>query len=598
MATIGVMLFAAAGLAATSKSMPFGDGLTARLDASQDITIIATPKRGDAWTRLALRLTGDAERWRAIADLNGQGDNLQAGRKVRIPYAMVRPEIQRDAIRALFPGDGAVEGGWRHEVAAGGAIEGESLWKIAEWFTGDGANYAKIRAANPGQALSTHRGDRITIPNELLLAPFRGPARTKAAPKIAEDDPAEQKPSAEPASVTEIREPTAPIQLEYHREGDRPYAVYRLQQGEALYSSVGIRFTGRLYARDVNEVVDQVVAFNGIKDVSKIPTNYPVRIPMELLTTDWRPSDDPKRLAREQSSRESARLASRVKGSSSLEGVHVILDAGHGGRDVGTEHDDVWEATYVYDIASRVKKLIEARTGARVSMTTRSPSRGYKVLDRNKLEPVRDHVVLTSPNYRLDDPIIGVNLRWYLANSIFRRAIEKTTPEKVIFLSIHADSLHPSLRGAMAYVPGERLVRGSFTKDGRIYLARAEVRESPTVEHTAEEALLAEGLSTALARSIIGSFREAGLKVHPFNPVRDNVVRNGREWVPAIIRYNKVPTRLLLEVCNLGNPEDRRLMKTRSYRQDVAEAIHDGIVEFYGRQESEGGGMSMRTAAR
>jgi N-acetylmuramoyl-L-alanine amidase len=59
------------------------------------------------------------------------------------------------------------------------------------------------------------------------------------------------------------------------------------------------------------------------------------------------------------------------------------------------------------------------------------------------------------------------------------------------------------------------------------------------------------------------------------------VVRDGREWVPAVIRYNMVPTRLLLEVCNLGNRRDRDLMQTRRFRQKVAEAIYRGLVEFY-----------------
>jgi len=88
-------------------------------------------------------------------------------------------------------------------------------------------------------------------------------------------------------------------------------------------------------------------------------------------------------------------------------------------------------------------------------------------------------------------------------------------------------------------------------------------------------------LSRDLAESIIGSFQKAGLKVHPFNPVRDNVVRDGREWVPAIIRYNVVPTRLLLEICNLGNRRDRALMQTRKFRQKVAEAVHRGLVEHF-----------------
>ena len=73
--------------------------------------------------------------------------------------------------------------------------------------------------------------------------------------------------------------------------------------------------------------------------------------------------------------------------------------------------------------------------------------------------------------------------------------------------------------------------------------------------------------------------------VHPFNPIRDNVVRNGREWVPAVIRYNVVPTRLLLEVCNLGNEKDRKLMTTKSYRQQVAEAVVEGLRSFFDEDE-------------
>ena len=58
-------------------------------------------------------------------------------------------------------------------------------------------------------------------------------------------------------------------------------------------------------------------------------------------------------------------------------------------------------------------------------------------------------------------------------------------------------------------------------------------------------------------------------------------MRDGREWVPAVIRYNMVPTRLLLEVCNLGNRHDRELIKTKKFRQRVAEAIYRGLVDFY-----------------
>ena len=348
---------------------------------------------------------------------------------------------------------------------------------------------------------------------------------------------------------------------------------------------MAIRFTGRVYARDVNDVIDRIVKFNEIEDVAKIPVDFPVKIPMDLLAPEYLPGDAPQRIAQEATRRESAMVAKRTR-ATNLQGVHVILDAGHGGNDPGTAHDDLWESAYVYDVACRLKKILEKDSAAKVSMTTKSKDNGFAVANRNVLSGANDHYVQTTPKYLLDDAIVGVNLRWYLANSIFRRALKEGVPrEKVIFLSIHADSLHPSLRGAMAYIPGASYVKGSFQKTGDIYLARAEVREQPTVTHTRREALESEGLSRELAESVMDSFERKGLKVHPFEPVRDNVIRGGKEWVPAVIRHNQIPTRLLLEVCNLGNRKDRALIQTKEYRQDLAEGLFDGIIQFYASGE-------------
>jgi N-acetylmuramoyl-L-alanine amidase len=53
-----------------------------------------------------------------------------------------------------------------------------------------------------------------------------------------------------------------------------------------------------------------------------------------------------------------------------------------------------------------------------------------------------------------------------------------------------------------------------------------------------------------------------------------------------VLRYNQVPAKALLEVCNLANDEDRRLLQTRTFRQRVAEAIVRGLLAYYGQSTS------------
>jgi N-acetylmuramoyl-L-alanine amidase len=592
---------AAALLAApppAAQSTSPSSSLRATLTREYEIEVTVKPHEGDAWTRLAKRVSGDAANWETIAALNEADETLKTHKPIRVPYALLRPELQREIVATLFPQDHLSTDGWKHVVVGARGIEGESLWKIAEWFTGDGANYTFIRTANPSQGLSTRTGDVILVPKRLLTAAFGGSSEEENAPKTAAEvrkpaDDATQRATTdedvpEAAAVAGPGQPVlTPPSLAYERNGAEPHAVYRLQKGEALYSSVAIRFTGRVYAKDVGDVLDRIVKFNGIEDVARIPVGHPVKIPMDLLLPEYLPKDDPTRVAREATRRESAKVAKRTR-AAGLAGVHVVLDAGHGGNDPGTAHDDLWEATYVYDVACRLKKILEKESAATVSMTTKSKKNGFTIGTKDVLPGANDHYVQTTPKYRLDDAVVGVNLRWYLANSVFRRAMKEGRPrEKVVFISIHADSLHASLRGAMAYVPGASFVTGSYRKKGEIYLTHAEVREQPTVTHSRADALQAEGLSRELAESVMESFAKNGLKVHPFEPVRDNVIRGRNEWVPAIIRHNQIPTRMLLEVCNLGNRKDRELIQTRKYRQQLAEAMYQGIVDFYATDREE-----------
>jgi N-acetylmuramoyl-L-alanine amidase len=503
----------------------------------------------------SLRLTGKVFPALSVADAKGGRRPIEVGERYRIPFASLAPERQLQVANALFPDDKPQADGWRHQVRGAGPLQRESLWRLAEWFTGNGENFRAIREYNElAGADDVARGTSVVVPAELLLPAFRGSI-----------------PAAESS-----------FHLEYGKDDGGEYAIYRLRPHEALYSSVVVRFTGRIHAADVNALATQIARRSGIADVTEIPVGYRVKIPFDLLQPEFLPEGHPLRTEYEASLRASARYSNHVR-ALGLEGITVILDAGHGGKDSGATQAGVWESLYVYDIAVRAKRLLETRTAAKVVATTRDGD-DFEIADADVLPFSRRRAVLTDPPYPIEDPTVGVHLRWYLANSVYRKAVQQAgDSEKVVFLSIHADSLHPSLRGAMAYIPAAAMRDDSFGKSGPVYALRKEFQESPRVSFPWEERVKSEGLSRALAKQIVAAFLTSGLAVHPDKPVREKIIRGGSEWVPAVLRYNTVPAKMLLEVCNLNNPEDRRLLQTRAYRQKVAEAIYRGLLGYYGK---------------
>ncbi len=78
----------------------------------------------------------------------------------------------------------------------------------------------------------------------------------------------------------------------------------------------------------------------------------------------------------------------------------------------------IWEATYAYDIMCRIKANLERHTRATVWTTIEDGKIGYTVPASDRLVQRRDAFLLTRPRYRLEDPVLGVHLRWYLTNDI------------------------------------------------------------------------------------------------------------------------------------------------------------------------------------
>ena len=359
-------------------------------------------------------------------------------------------------------------------------------------------------------------------------------------------------------------------------------AVYRLRAGEALYSAVVIRFTGQLHAADVNATAAEIARRSGIATVTSIPVGRQIRIPLELLLPEFLPPGHPRRAAWERE-REELLAIKRVIRAANLSGIHVILDAGHGGADTGAISGGVWESTYVYDVMARVKRVLRAETKATVWTTVRDDTFDDSPPDLDQLPSTRAQRLLVDPPYDLSDTSVGVNLRWILANSLLDRlGKQKVDHERVAFVSIHADSLHPAVRGLMVYVPSRvlRRYRGPLLRD--IYECR-EAREMKAPRFSARFSARAEGLSTELGEAITRAATTFGVPLHPYQPVRSSVLRGGSRWVPAVLKNSLVPSAVLVEICNLNNEEDRKLLLTASFREKLAHAIAAGLAEGFSR---------------
>ena len=535
------------------------------INASGRIHIEAKPRPNEGLLAFAKRLCGNSKHASAVSRANGGVRGLRRGVRYKVPFDLLPTRHQQATVNALLPRDRAIADGWKHRVASSSrGRRAESLWSIAEWFTGSGENHRVLRQAN-GLASSVIRpGQVILIPRRVLAQPYAGmlPA-----------------PAPQTATTATAGGPSPFVRYGSDQEGK--FATYRLKAGEALYSSVVMRFTGHLFATDVNELVREIEQRNRIGNVRDLPVGYEVKIPLDLLSARYLPPDHPRRLEWEAQRSAGEQIENDVL-ALDLDGVTVVLDAGHGGRDIGAPVGGLWESNYVYDIMLRTKRLLESRTAATVAPTTRE-GQAFRIADSDVLPQSRNHTVLTDPPYRIDNARVATNFRWYLANWVYgQRRKAGVEPGQVIFISIHADSLHPSLRGAMVYIPGLVGITNNYGKSGAPYTSRREVKAAPRVSFTRNERTTSKGLSRDLAEHVLGSFGRSDLTVHDNGPVRDRIVRGRRVYVPAQLRFNRVPAKILLEVCNLGNERDRRLMKTRAYRQRVAEAIVDGILSYYG----------------
>ena len=225
-------------------------------------------------------------------------------------------------------------------------------------------------------------------------------------------------------------------------------------------------------------------------------------------------------------------------GMVSRQGFHIIVDAGHGGKDPGTHGrtTGIEEKEVTLDIARRLRKDLESR-GVKVTMT-------------------RDR-----------DEFISLEQRTEIA----------TRSKADLFISIHANS-NPSRSVDGIEVYALRDLEGAEKHDPqRIKNQRAMFRNlAMRSGDMSLEAIVADMLyNYKLSESqLLAAYVDKGAT----NAVKANnrgVKRAGYH----VLRNTLIPA-VLVEVGFLSNPAEERMLRDTDYREKIADGIASSLVSF------------------
>ncbi|MEZ4630668.1 MAG: N-acetylmuramoyl-L-alanine amidase [Deinococcales bacterium] len=219
----------------------------------------------------------------------------------------------------------------------------------------------------------------------------------------------------------------------------------------------------------------------------------------------------------------------------------VVIDPGHGGWDPGAQ-GYVSEETVVLDIALKLRTLLE-QEGIHVLLT-------------------RDGDYSLADSKRAD-----LAARADLANV-----------KRNLFISIHANSSpFPSAQGIETWVFGKpldpSLLEAAIDENGGGDIGEALTREAQNIYQEVLSDILREEqlrysrtLAQSVQRHMINSSQatDRGIKENYFY-----VIQNAQ--IPAV----------LVEVGFVSHAQEGRKLATDEYRQELAEAIADGIMEFF-----------------
>jgi N-acetylmuramoyl-L-alanine amidase len=229
----------------------------------------------------------------------------------------------------------------------------------------------------------------------------------------------------------------------------------------------------------------------------------------------------------------------------------IVLDAGHGGWDLGTVgRQGLLEKDLVLDVTRRLGKLLQARLGSEILFTRDSDA--YMSLDQ--------------------------------------RADFANQAQADVFVSVHANySNSAAARGVETYytnlfsAPGSREVEkhedGSFSKLTPVSLSAGGLHEK--IEESRKLATSVQRSLYATLAANSSDIRNRGIKDSAF------VVLTGTT-MPAI----------LTEISFVSSPADEHNLQSATYRQQIAEALYQGIARYHQSSPHTRVAQLQTTAAR
>jgi N-acetylmuramoyl-L-alanine amidase len=214
----------------------------------------------------------------------------------------------------------------------------------------------------------------------------------------------------------------------------------------------------------------------------------------------------------------------------------IVIDAGHGGHDVGTiGPNGLLEKDVVLDVAKRLGRLLETRLGAEVVYT------------------------------RQDDTFIPLETRTAIANR------ERAD----LFISIHANSSHdPDARGVETYY-----LNFTSSPDALDVAARENAVSEQSI-HQLQDLVKKIALKEKIeeSREFAGDVQESlygGLSLN-----NAGIHNRGVKKAPFIVLIGANMPSILAEISFVSNPTDERKMETSEHRQRIAESLYRGVSKY------------------